>query len=299
MKRSRLLRTWTWLKKIFFWIFLVHITWFLFFIWKTLSVPGFPVPNPRIKMLMVCGGLVILGLVYYKWLSRIRAIHRTAVVLKELFFFFYISSFFYLLYGMLFNPPITLTQVGSLIQGNGLKREYVSLSSMSPYIKLAVISSEDQFFTDHDGFDINEIKLAIKYNKKHPNRRYGASTISQQVAKNVFLWQGGGFFRKGIEVFFTFSLEKLWTKKTILERYFNIAEMGRGIFGVQAASKIYFNKNAKDLTRAEAAQIAASLPNPKRFTVKPLSNYIAHRYGDIMLQMSYLETDSDIQELIR
>ena len=140
----------------------------------------------------------------------------------------------------------------------------------------------------------------MKYNDKHPNKRpRGASTISQQTAKNVFLWQGGGFFRKGLEVFFTFSIEKLWTKNTILEHYLNIAEMGKGIFGVQAAARTYFNKDAKDLTRLEAAEIAACLPNPKRLSVNPLSSYVASRANAIVIQMGYLEGDADIAELIR
>ena len=102
-----------------------------------------------------------------------------------------------------------------------------------------------------------------------------------------------------MEVFFTFSIEQTWGKKIILERYLNIAEMGKGIFGVQAAAKIYFNKDAKNLTRAEAAQIAACLPNPKKFMVKPLSKYVAGKSGKIMQQMSFLEPDPDIQELIK
>jgi monofunctional biosynthetic peptidoglycan transglycosylase len=170
---------------------------------------------------------------------------------------------------------------------------------MGANIKLAVIASEDQLYPDHDGFDLKAIKVAMKYNKRHPNKVRGASTISQQVAKNVFLWQGGGFLRKGIEVFFTFSIEGLWTKRTILERYLNVAEMGPGIFGVQAAAKKYFNKDAKDLTAAEAAQIAACLPNPKRYTVKPLSGYVASRYDNIMRQMNNLRGDADVQEIIR
>ena len=170
---------------------------------------------------------------------------------------------------------------------------------MGPNIKLAVIASEDQTFPDHDGFDLKAIKRAIKYNKRHPDKVRGASTLSQQTAKNVFLFQGGGFFRKGPEVFFTFTIETGWTKKIILERYLNVAEMGRGIFGVQAAAKRYFNKDAKDLTRIEAAQIAACLPNPKRLSVNPLSNYVAARANAIVRQMGFLEGDPDIAELIR
>ena len=139
----------------------------------------------------------------------------------------------------------------------------------------------------------------MKYNQRHPTKVRGASTISQQVAKNIFLFQGGGFFRKGLEVFFTFSIESVWSKRTILERYLNVAEMGRGVFGVQAAAKKYFNKDAKDLTRAEAAQIAACLPSPKRYTVKPLSKYVAGRYNNIVRQMNNLAGDADVQALIK
>lgn len=192
-----------------------------------------------------------------------------------------------------------MTQLVSMLKGNGLKRDYVSYNNMSPYAKLAVMAGEDQTFPDHNGFNIKAIKLAQKYNKKHPTKIRGASTISQQVAKNVFLWQGGGYFRKGLEVYFTFMIETFWPKERILQMYLNVAEMGKGIFGVQAAAKNYFNKNAKDLSRAEAAQIAAALPNPVRFTVKPLSKYVAARSGFIMRQMNNLEPDPDVKELIK
>ena len=201
--------------------------------------------------------------------------------------------------GIFFNPPVTLTQISNLLQGNGLNRDYISYDAMGPNIKLAVIASEDQQFPDHDGFDLKAIKVAMKYNQRHPTKQRGGSTISQQTAKNVFLYQGGGFVRKGIEVFFTFSIEQLWTKRTILERYLNIAETGRGVFGVQAAAKKYFNKDAKDLTMNEAAQIAACLPSPKRLTVKPLSSYVAGRAANIVRQMNNLAGDPDVQEIIR
>ena len=139
----------------------------------------------------------------------------------------------------------------------------------------------------------------MNYNKKHATKVRGASTISQQVAKNVFLWQGRTKFRKGLEVYFTFMIEKLWSKKRILEMYLNVAEMGKGVFGVQAASKAFFNKDAKSLTRSEAAMIAATLPNPKLYTIKPLSNYVANRYIYILRQMNNLEGDADIEELIK
>ena len=292
-------KTWVLLKKIFFWVFILHISWFLVFIFQKFSVADFPIANLKTKMLIVLVVVLVVGLVYYFWLRHIEFVKKAAIVLREVFFIAYISSTLYLLLGIVFNPLITLTQVGSLLQGHGLSRDYVGYDEMGSNIKLAVIASEDQLYPDHDGFDLKAIKLAMKYNKRHPNKVRGASTISQQVAKNIFLYQGGGFLRKGIEVFFTFSIEGLWTKRTILERYLNVAEMGSGIFGVQAAAKKYFNKNAKDLTAAEAAQIAACLPNPKRFTVKPLSGYVAARYGNIMRQMSNLSEDPDVQEIIK
>jgi monofunctional glycosyltransferase len=292
-------KIWTVLKKIFFWIFILHISWFLFFIFQKFSVADFPIANLKTKMLVVFAVVLVVGLTYYFWLRHIEFVKKAAIVFREVFFIAYISSTLYLLLGIVFNPLITLTQVSSLLQGHGFSRDYVGYDDMGSNIKLAVIASEDQQFPDHDGFDIKAIKLAMKYNKRHPNKVRGASTISQQVAKNIFLYQGGGFLRKGIEVFFTFSIEGLWTKRTILERYLNVAEMGPGIFGVQAAAKKYFNKDAKDLTAAEAAQIAACLPNPKRFTVKPLSGYVAGRYVNIMRQMSNLAGDEDVQEIIK
>ena len=292
-------KTWILLKKIFFWIFILHISWFLIFIVQKFKVNDFPVANLKLKMLIVLIVVLVTGLVYYFWLRHILFIKKAAVFFREVFFIAYISSTLYLLLGIIFNPLITLTQIESLLQGNGLHRDYVSYDAMGPNIKLAVIASEDQQFPDHDGFDVKAIKIAMKYNKRHPTKVRGASTISQQVAKNVFLYQGGGFLRKGIEVFFTFSIESIWTKRTILERYLNVAEMGRGVFGVQAAAKKYFNKDAKDLTMAEAAQIAACLPSPKRLTVKPLSGYVARRANNIVSQMYNLSGDADVQEVIK
>ena len=219
--------------------------------------------------------------------------------LKRVFLWLFILQLVYILVCKWINPPITLTQAGSIIQGYGLQRDYVSFNEMSPEIKLAVMASEDQLFPEHNGFDIKAIKKAISFNKKHSTKVRGASTISQQVAKNVFLWQGKSMVRKGLEVYFTFMIEKIWSKNRILETYLNVAEMGKGVFGVQAAAKVYFNKDAKNLTRAEAAMIAAVLPNPKVYTIKPLSNYTAHRYKDIMRQMDNLDGDEDMEELIK
>lgn len=217
----------------------------------------------------------------------------------RLFAWLFILQLLYIILCKWVNPPLTITQMGSMVSGHGLQRDYVSYDEMSPHIKLAVMAGEDQLFPDHDGFDLKAIKKAMKYNEKHPTRRRGASTISQQVAKNVFLWQGGGYFRKGLEVYFTFMIEKVWSKKRILQTYLNVAEMGPGIFGVQAAAKTYFKKDAISLTRQEAAMIAACLPNPKKFTVKPLSRYVSMRSSLLLRQMNNLESDPDVRELLR
>ncbi|WP_127132629.1 monofunctional biosynthetic peptidoglycan transglycosylase [Pseudoflavitalea rhizosphaerae] len=219
--------------------------------------------------------------------------------LKRLFIFLFVFQLFYIFLLKWVDPPITLTQLGSWITGNGLKRDMIDAKEMSPYAKLAVISSEDQLYPDHSGFDWKHIEKAMEYNKRKPGRVRGASTISQQVAKNVFLWQGRSWIRKGLEVYFTFMIETIWGKKRILEMYLNIAEMGPGIFGIEAAAQNYFKKPAKQLTRQEAAMIAACLPNPKKYTVKPLSSFVANKYPWVMRQMNNLQNDPDIQTLIQ
>ena len=220
-------------------------------------------------------------------------------ILKKTLIFLFLFQLVYILFCKWVDPPITITQLVSVFQGYGLKRDYVNINQMSPQIRLAVIASEEQLFPDHDGFDIKAIKKAIKYNQKHPNRRRGASTISQQVAKNVFLWQHGGYFRKGLEIYFTFMIENVWSKKRILEMYLNVAEMGKGIFGIEAAAQHYFHKPAKNLSRKEAALIAACLPNPNGYTIKPLSAHVASRFPWILRQMNNLEKDPDIQALLK
>jgi monofunctional biosynthetic peptidoglycan transglycosylase len=219
--------------------------------------------------------------------------------LKRVFLILFVAQLFYIIILKWINPPITLTQLASWISGNGLKRDYVNNNELSYTIKLAVISSEDQLFPDHSGFDWKSIEKAMKYNKKKPNRVKGASTISQQVAKNVFLWQGRSWIRKGLEVYFTKMIEWIWGKKRILEVYLNVIEMGKGIFGAEAAAQSYFKKPATRLTRREASMIAACLPNPKKYSVKPLSNYVAKRSGWVSRQMNFIEKDEDVQRIIK
>jgi monofunctional glycosyltransferase len=285
--------------KILLVIFVLHLCWFLGFIFQKFPVQDFVVANLKTKMLLVLALVFLLVFVYYRWIRKNEFVNKICTRLFNIFLWAYAAAIFYLFVLTIINPPITLTQIGSIVKGYGCTKKNIGYNQMGSNIKLAVIASEDQLFPDHDGFDLKAIKLAIKYNKKHPNKIRGASTISQQTAKNIFLFQGGGFLRKGPEVFFTFTIEQLWSKKTILEKYLNVAEMGEGVFGIQAASKKYFNKDAINLTRGEAAQIAACLPNPKKYTVKPLSAYVANRYDDIMRQMNNLEQDEDVAELIK
>lgn len=221
----------------------------------------------------------------WKWTKRI------------VIFLFFFHLFCILLFRWV-NPPITMTQLGSYLRGDGLKRDYVGWNKISYNAKLAVIASEDQIFPDHSGFDWKSIKKAMDYNEKKPNRVRGGSTISQQVAKNVFLWQGRSWFRKGLETYFTFMIELIWSKKRILEVYLNVIEMGKGVFGIEAASQNYFNKAAAAISRTEAAMIAASLPNPKKYTVKPLTRYVANRRSWVLQQMNNIEGDPDIQAII-
>jgi len=143
-------------------------------------------------------------------------------IIKRVLLALFILQFLYILLLKWVDPPITLTQLGSLFAGDGLKRSYVSMKEISPYAKLAVICSEDQLFPDHDGFDFKNIEKAMKHNQKSKSL-HGASTISQQVAKNVFLWQGRSWVRKGFEVYFTFMIELIWGKKRILEMYLNVS----------------------------------------------------------------------------
>lgn len=217
---------------------------------------------------------------------------------KRIFFILLIAQLIYIIALRWVNPPITITQIVSVIKGKGLKRSYVSRDKISQNAKLAVIASEDQLFPDHNGFDWKSIQKAMEYNQRKPGRVRGASTISQQTAKNVFLWQGRSWIRKGLETYFTFMIEKIWGKKRILEVYMNVAEMGEGIFGIEQAAQTYFKKPAKSLSAYESAAIAAALPNPVKYNVKPMSAYVAVRSRQIVQQMNFIRPDRDVQNII-
>lgn len=205
--------------------------------------------------------------------------------IKKLIYIIVLANILFIVWGKFFNPPITITQVGGLLEYGKLKRDYVSYAEMGSNVKKAVIAAEDQSFFDHNGFDYKAIEKALAYNQKGKKIR-GGSTISQQTAKNVFLWQGRSWIRKGFEAVYTFIIELVWGKDVILERYLNSIEMGRGVFGVEAASKYYFNKSSQDLTKSEAAWIATILPNPQKYDPKNPSAYLNKKHKWIMRQMN-------------
>lgn len=167
-----------------------------------------------------------------------------------------------------------------------IKHEWVPIEAISKNLQLAVICSEDQNFEKHSGFDFEAIQKAIENNKKGKRVR-GASTISQQTAKNAFLWPGRNYIRKGLEAYFTFLIEFLWSKERILEVYLNSIEMGKGVYGAQAAAQSWFGKDALNLSPSEAAAIAAILPNPRTYRANPASNYISQRKSWITQQMKF------------
>ena len=161
-------------------------------------------------------------------------------LVKKIILYLFIGQLFYIVVLKWINPPITLTQITEMVNQKKIKRSYVSYDKMGRNIKLAVIASEDQKFPTHNGFDFDEIQRAYEDNQSGKRFR-GGSTISQQVAKNVFLWQGRTWVRKGLEVYFTFMIEKIWGKERILEMYLNTSEMGIGVFGIEAAADYYLS----------------------------------------------------------
>jgi monofunctional biosynthetic peptidoglycan transglycosylase len=226
---------------------------------------------------------------------------RTWRRLKRVLLVMFIAHLLYLILLRWVNPPITITMISNwfCLLGTDKKfhKTWADYDEISQHCKLAVLASEDQLFPDHNGFDFKSIEKAMKHNQKSKKIR-GASTISQQVAKNVFLWQGRSWLRKGLEVYFTFMIEKLWGKQRILEMYLNVAQMGDGIYGVEAAAQQYYQKSAASLNREQAAMIAACLPNPVKYTVNPPARITAWRQRKILQQMRFLSGDPDISALV-
>jgi monofunctional biosynthetic peptidoglycan transglycosylase len=192
------------------------------------------------------------------------------------------------------NPPVTAfiaaAQAAAWANRDSnyvYRHSWVDLNQISPNLPLAVVASEDQKFPEHWGFDVPAIEKAYALNQ-HSHRVHGASTISQQVAKNLFLWSGRSYFRKGLEAYFTVLIEALWPKRRILEVYLNIAEFGYGTYGAEAAAERFFHKPASRLSRDDAAVLAAVLPNPERYSAVAPSRYVQQRREWILVQMQAL-----------
>ena len=209
-------------------------------------------------------------------------------IVKRLLITLFFAHLIYTLLLIVMPVPSTPTIFGQWIMGKSIKKEWVSLDKISVPMQHAVVASEDQEFENHFGLDVDAIEKAIEFNKKHKKKK-GASTISQQVAKNVFLWQDRTWLRKGLELYSTFLIELFWSKDRILEVYLNVAEMGDGIFGAEAAAQTYFKKHASKLTANESARIAACLPNPIRYRVNAPSDYVLKRQEWILSQMENIE----------
>jgi monofunctional biosynthetic peptidoglycan transglycosylase len=212
------------------------------------------------------------------------------VPLKVILYFVIITVTWVILYRFV-NPPVTPLMIIRYFESDSdsrsINKEWKGYEDISENMALAVIAAEDQKFFQHNGFDVEAIQEAIDKNGEERRIR-GASTISQQVAKNAFLWPERSWLRKGLEAYFTFLVETLWGKERILEVYLNIVEMGDGIYGAEAAAQTYFGKRAKDLTRYEAALIAAVLPNPKTMSPARPSAYVYERQRWIVRQMRNL-----------
>ena len=198
-----------------------------------------------------------------------------------------------------FSAVMVERQLGAWLSGDFgyvAHSDWVSMDEISVWMGLAVIAAEDQKFPEHWGFDVSAIEKALAHNERNENRIRGASTLSQQTAKNLFLWDGRSWVRKGLEAGLTLGMETVWSKKRILTVYLNIAEFGDGVFGVEAAAQRYFHKPASRLSLSEAALLAAVLPNPLRFKANAPSGYVRSRQAWIMRQMRQLGGESFMRE---
>ena len=214
-------------------------------------------------------------------------------VKKAMLWFFAISILLVIVFKWVpipFTPLMAIRAVENKWEGKDavLSHDWVPLEEISPNLQKAVIASEDGNFLNHYGFDFQAMQKAFKNNQKG-KRIKGGSTISQQTAKNVFLWQGRSYLRKGLEAYFTVLIELIWGKERIMEVYLNSIEMGDGVYGAQEASRVWYHKDAKKLTRMEAAGIAAILPNPRKFKASNSSAYINRRKARISRYIGYIE----------
>lgn len=215
----------------------------------------------------------------------LKKIFRSAIIVMLVFFV--LSITIVVIYRYVPVPGTPLMLIRHISDGAPLHYTWVPLESMSPHLPLAVVSSEDNLFTKHNGFDFDAIRLAIEESKVGKRKR-GASTISQQTAKNVFLWNGRSWVRKGLEAYYTLLIELIWGKERIMEVYLNCIEMGNGIYGAAAVAGHHFNKHPSKLTRSECALIAATLPNPLKYSSKKPSRYMRKRQAAILRLMDLI-----------
>jgi len=216
---------------------------------------------------------------------------------KDCIVFCIVVSFSWVLIYRIIPPPITILMMERIVTENEKwEYDYVGWSKISPYLKVCAMASEDQNLPFHSGMDIDAIKKAVEVNKKG-KKVFGASTISQQVAKNVFLFPQRSYIRKGLEVYFTLLIETLWPKDKILEMYLNVAEMGDNIFGAEAAAKKYFGKSAAKLSVRESAAIISILPSPRKYSILKPGPYVANRQNEITNLYRSLDGTNYLREL--
>jgi monofunctional glycosyltransferase len=217
--------------------------------------------------------------------------HKVLTFFKWFMLVFFVWSISGVIIHSKINPPFTLLMFSRVIEQMSndkdikLKHEWISIDHISPSLVQAVVTSEDNHFMEHYGVDWKAIQKAIRHNQNH-SRIKGGSTISQQTAKNVYLWQGRTYIRKGVELYYTLLMETFWSKKRIMEMYLNMIEMGDGIYGAQMAAKTYFKKPAQNLTKGEAALIAGALPNPRKRNPAHPSRYLSGRQIIILRNMN-------------
>ena len=222
-----------------------------------------------------------------------RKIKRILLWIVVAFFASTILSVIVLRWVPVYFTPLMFIRVAQQVSDGKemtMHHHWVPIEEITPSLSLAVMSSEDAHFLEHHGFDYKAIEHAAIRNMKHPEKRkIGASTISQQTAKNVFLWPGRSWLRKGFEVYFTFLIELFWSKERIMEVYLNSIEMGDGIYGASAVAEYHFHKEASQLTREQCALIAATLPNPRRFHSAHPSAYVLKRQKRILHEMRFIK----------
>jgi monofunctional biosynthetic peptidoglycan transglycosylase len=237
-----------------------------------------------------------------------KIIWRAVKFLISLFLIYSAFSLFLILFFRFIDPPVSSfinsksEPLIGLFSSGDVNQKSVKIQNVSKYAQLAVIASEDQKFFEHFGFDIEQIEKAMKENEMRKNLRKkrvrGASTVSMQLAKNLFLTPGKNLIRKGSEAYFTLLLELLWSKERIMEVYLNLAETGKGIYGIEAASEIYYRKHSANLSAAEAAAIIAILPNPEKRDPRRPSSYLLNRRDNILNQMNLIGGTGMLKEEI-